>query len=148
MLRHAGTEDVRHELARLEEPVIVFNYLGDVDRLLSTADAFRPTGPLELHRAKEARRRFPLEVVAWVIDGQLTVDWAFPSARLAAADVQSLANRLLANVRGLVAHCRADADGTAEAGDFPLARLDAARMEKLAAALGRADAAAARGPRT
>ena len=56
--------------------------------------------------------------------------------------MQSLADRLLANVRDLVAHCRADAGVKAEAADFPLARLDAARMEKLAAALGRADAAA------
>ncbi len=147
MLRHAGTDDVRRELARLEEAGIVFNYLGDVDRLLSSAGTFRPNGPLELRRAREAHRRFPLEVVAWVMQGQLTVDWAFPSAQLATAEVQRLADRLLANVRDLVAHGRADAGVEAEAGDFPLAGLDAARMEKLAAALRRADAAVARGPR-
>jgi non-ribosomal peptide synthase protein (TIGR01720 family) len=141
VLRHAGDELARPELLAPDEPALVFNYLGDVDRLLTVGQGFRPAGPIALSRGAANRRRFALEVVAWVWQGQLVVEVAFPSAGLAAVDARGLADRLLDRVRALVAHGLQAGGAEPEASDFPLAGLDAGGLGKLAAALRRADAA-------
>ena len=120
-------------------PEVSFNYLGRLDEALGEEAPFRLSaaapGPL---RHPDAPRAHPLEVTAYVLDGDLRTVWSYDRRRYRRAEVAALADAALAVVRELT-----DGEGAApgEAGaldpsDFPHAGLDDRSLERLVGKLG------------
>ena len=121
-------------LAPLPAAELRFNYLGqanpgaetETDSLLRRA--FEPVGPL---RSPRGRPAYLLDVVAGVGGGRLWVSWTYGERLLSGPVVQGLAESFFANLRELVALARQTSGAPAPAGDFPLAGLDSAQLEKV-----------------
>jgi amino acid adenylation domain-containing protein/non-ribosomal peptide synthase protein (TIGR01720 family) len=125
-------------LAQRPEPEVGFNYLGQVDAVLSAAGSLVPAseaaGPSRSPRARRAHR---IEVDALVHEGRLRVGLAYGSRLFARETMERLADGLGAALRELIAHSLSP--GGPEGGgwtpsDFPLARLhgvDQAALDRL-----------------
>ena len=118
-------------LAALPRAQVSFNYLGQVDRALAEDSAFRPApespGPLLSPRG---RRSHLLDVIALVSGGRLKVDWSYAEGVHRRETVQALAGGLLAALRELLA----GDEPALVPSDFPLARLDADGLARVASA--------------
>jgi amino acid adenylation domain-containing protein/non-ribosomal peptide synthase protein (TIGR01720 family) len=140
LLRYGRSGDETAALRALPQPRIRFNYLGQVsvageeDALFTPApDSTGPTAdPLGL-------RRYLLDVTAIVVDGHLQVDWIHCPRIHPTPTVETLSEAFLRQLSDLL---RTDTAGGASGPrpeDFPLAQLDAAQLEAIAAQLGGLD---------
>ncbi|HEV2733541.1 MAG TPA: amino acid adenylation domain-containing protein, partial [Longimicrobiaceae bacterium] len=119
------------------DPEVSFNYHGQLDASFGADALFRiaPESPGATRHAG-ARRRYLLDVVAGVVEGRLRVRWHYGAAVHRGETVEALAERYAAALREMVAHCRLPEAGGCTPSDFPLAGLDAAALDGLAAAVG------------
>jgi non-ribosomal peptide synthase protein (TIGR01720 family) len=114
---------------------VSFNYLGQLDQVL------RPVSGLRLAREEKGRDRSPraeraciLQVGASVGEGRLQVRFTYSSRLHDRASILELGSLYRRELRALIDHCRAKAAELAAVG-FPLSRLDAAQLGRVAAAL-------------
>ncbi len=134
-LRWLGAEPARADLSALPRAEVSFNYLGQFDQVLAGEAAFalaRESAGAAL--APDGRRTHPLGVTGGVMGGRLQVRWSYGPALLRAGTVEGVSGRFLAELRGLIAHCTSEGAGGFTPSDFPLAGLDPARLDALAAA--------------
>ncbi len=89
----------------------------------------------DLDSSPAAGDRARVRVTARVADGRLSVEWAWDGG-VARETAEGLAERHLQALRAIVAHCRDPEAGGYTPSDFPLARLDAARLDAVLAAAG------------
>ncbi|MEL6816797.1 MAG: condensation domain-containing protein, partial [Cyanobacteria bacterium J06598_3] len=118
-------------LTETPQPEILFNYLGDLDRLLADAHLFQLAAPLQVSRSPRQPLSHPLSVTAYVYNGQLQIDWCYSG--LAKPVIQKLATDMLQQIRSL------NEDKMPTANDFPLANLNSRSFDKLSALLSQAD---------
>ncbi len=119
------------------DPPVSFNYLGQFDGLLDSATSFRmaPESAGDLHSPR-GERRHAIEINARVMGGHLSIDWTHNGDHDA---IGNLAARMIGALRELL-----DFDAAAAApSDFPLARLDAKKLDRVQKMLARA---ATKGP--
>ncbi|MEH2536065.1 amino acid adenylation domain-containing protein/non-ribosomal peptide synthase protein (TIGR01720 family) [Bradyrhizobium sp. AZCC 1588] len=119
----------------MPEPQISFNYLGQLDE----AGGPRPfrfagqnTGALT--HPGNARRHL-IDVSAHVHDGRLQLQWFYNAGRHAPETMTALAERYVAALRDLIAHCKTSAGGFTPS-DFPLAATRQIELDRLVAMLG------------
>jgi amino acid adenylation domain-containing protein/non-ribosomal peptide synthase protein (TIGR01720 family) len=116
---------------RLPAPALSFNYLGRLDEALGAGAPFRlalePTGPL---RHPRAPRPCPLEVTAYLLEGELHAVWTYDRLHHRREEVEALAERALAVVREL-----ATGEAALAPSDFPHAGLDGDSLARLVARL-------------
>jgi len=125
---------VRGRLAGLPEPAVSFNYLGQLDQAESGFEWFRlADGPLGAGQDPDEPRRHLLDVVASVQGGQFRVEWHYPTAAYRRETVAALAQRFLAELRGLVGHCLEPEAGGWTPSDFPLCQLDQTALDRVLA---------------
>jgi non-ribosomal peptide synthase protein (TIGR01720 family) len=128
----AGDSEVEERLRSLPRAEVLFNYLGQLDQVLPEDSPFQPApepagppcDPLE-------RRGHLLEINSLVADGRLQVDWTYGAALHERSTIEALAQGFLAELRSLIAHCRAPYAGGCAPSDFPLAGLDQAELDRL-----------------
>ncbi len=137
LLRYLGAPEDGARLAAMPDPEVAFNYLGQLDGMVGGrgargetrfALAPEPAGP---DQSPRARPRHPLEVNAWVLDGELRASFAYDPAQHAAATVEALARDYAAALAHLVALCTAEGAGGATPSDFPLAGLGQEALDDL-----------------
>ena len=131
VLRYLGGE-VGSQFRELPQAEVSFNYLGQMDRVLSEDTIFgvasESSGP---YRGAFGRRMYLLEINSMIAAGRLQVSFGYSTrvhheetiAGLAAAYVQSL--------RAIIQHCTSEEAGGYTPSDFPLAQLDSDKLEKL-----------------
>ncbi|HEX8560147.1 MAG TPA: amino acid adenylation domain-containing protein [Pyrinomonadaceae bacterium] len=134
LLRYLGEEGVAARLRAAPAAEVSFNYLGQLDQALAGSAMFRASresaGPSQDPRE---RRRYLIEVSASVLGGRLRTAWTYSENVHRRATVERLAAAFTAALRDLVSRGRAG-DGAAVApSDFPLAKLDQQKLNKLAA---------------
>ena len=121
------------------QPEILFNYLGTLEQLLPPTSIFRFAQPLQVSRSPNQMRSHPLEIGAFISHGQLHIDWSYSG--LDETTVQALANSVMQYLQTLL-----EGPGDkATAADFPLAKLNSKKLDKLAALLNKADRAGGNG---
>ncbi len=134
LLRHLAPEAAAM-LAGLPRPALLFNYLGQFDRLLpggAEAAGWALAGEAAGAAVADARGRgHRLEANAVVAGGMLQVEWRWCGAVHEAASVAGLAEQFLAGLRGLIAHCLTPGVGGHTPSDFPLAGVDQATLEAI-----------------
>ncbi|MEM1206810.1 MAG: hypothetical protein AAGN66_26485, partial [Acidobacteriota bacterium] len=135
LLRYLSPDDdLRRRLAEADRADVLVNFLGAADALVPRSGPFRFRDPLELVRGAGVRRPFALEVDGWIQDGRLEVRLTFDPERLSTADIAYQGARFETHLGRVTS---VDSQAAPAAADFPLANLDADKMKKLAAVLGR-----------
>lgn len=119
-------------LRGMPDPRMLFNYLGQTDRLEPDGALFR----LERRRSGWIRgpgtpRPHWVEVNAWVSDSELTVNWHYGQNLHRADTIERLAERLMAYVTDLSALAAHEDSGAVTPSDFPLAGLDRDDLDDL-----------------
>ena len=133
ILRYFGDEETQTKLREQPESKILFNYLGDLEQLLPAGSMFSLVAPLRVSRSALQQRSHPIDISAFILDGQLQIDWCYSGVK--AETVEKLADDMMAQLQLLGA-------GPTEAPiaeDFPLANLDSQKMDKLSTLLGQLD---------
>ena len=135
-LRHLAADS---PLADAAEPRISFNYLGQFD----WSDAGGTTGDDALVRtvrgglggdaAADSPRAHLLDIVGRVERRCLEITWYYGSGTHSEETVSRLAGEMLRALEDIVAHCAAPGAGGRTPSDFPLARLDQAAVDRVAA---------------
>jgi non-ribosomal peptide synthase protein (TIGR01720 family) len=133
LLRYLS-EDGAAALGRLPQAVIAFNYLGQLDTVLSAGSSLAAAGESSgLPRSPRTRRSHALEINALVAGGCLTCDWTY-SERVHRRDgVERLAAGFLDALRDLIAHCRSPEAGGYTPSDFPDLQLSQAQLDGILA---------------
>nr|WCB70647.1 NRPS modules 10-13 [Corallococcus coralloides] len=125
-------------LRQRPRPPIIFNYLGQFDQVVGSADgwgmASEPSGPPV---SPQSRRRHEIEVSGAVVGGRLQFLWTWSSQRQRRATLEALGNEFLAVLRELVVHARAPAPEVFAPSDFPGLKVDPSKLDSLIAKLGR-----------
>lgn len=120
-------------------PEILFNYLGPLEQLLPPTSMFRFAQPLQVSRSPQQVRAYPIEIGAFISNGHLHIDWSYSG--LDETTVQALAD-------GMMQHLQILLEGPGDKAtveDFPLAKLNSKKLDKLAALLNKADRAGGKG---
>jgi non-ribosomal peptide synthase protein (TIGR01720 family) len=126
--------EVRTALHALPQAEVSFNYLGQLDLMLSDASLLGPapesSGPPHSPRG---RRPHLLEVSGFVVEGQLHLEWTYSTHIHRRATVERLARGCLEALEALIAHCQSPEAGGFTASDFPDAELSQGELEELIA---------------
>jgi amino acid adenylation domain-containing protein/non-ribosomal peptide synthase protein (TIGR01720 family) len=119
------------QLQSLPQAEVSFNYLGQFDSVLSPDAMFAPakesSGSEHSHLAS---RSHLLEVNAFLLGGQLQVDWIYSSNLHQRATIESLAENFMTAIASLIAHCQSPEAGGYTPSDFPAARLSQKDIDK------------------
>ncbi|MGK3998773.1 amino acid adenylation domain-containing protein [Sorangium sp. So ce1024] len=132
LLRWLGEGDRAAALRAQRSPEVSFNYLGQWDDLFAASPLFAlAEGDVGADRDPRAPRGYALEVDAAIVGGRLRITWSASGARRRPETLKRLREDFAARLRALVARCLEPDAGGATPSDFPLARLDQTRLDRL-----------------
>ncbi|MGK4003929.1 amino acid adenylation domain-containing protein [Sorangium sp. So ce1036] len=132
VLRYLGEGERAARLREHAAPQVSFNYLGQWDDLFASSPLFaHAEGDVGRDHDPRTPRAYELEVDAAIVGGRLRVMWSYSGARYRPGTMARLSEDFAARLRALVAHCLAPDSGGYTPSDFPLARLDQARLDRL-----------------
>jgi amino acid adenylation domain-containing protein/non-ribosomal peptide synthase protein (TIGR01720 family) len=130
LLRYSGDQGER--FASQPQAEIVFNYLGQAERMLGVGGDWRPVvGANGGERTTRSRRCHLLEVNGIVISGELRLAWAYSRKVHSAETIERLAGRYMETLRSLITHCCSVEVGGYTPSDFPAARIDQKSLDLL-----------------
>ncbi|HEV2733742.1 MAG TPA: condensation domain-containing protein, partial [Longimicrobiaceae bacterium] len=134
-LRYLGPDPAtRARLAALPRVEVSFNHLGQADASLPEEGLFRlAADPAGQGVSPRAPRQHLLAIDSIVLDGRLRVDWTYGEGTHRRERVEALAERHLAELRALIAHCASEEGGGYTPSDFPLAGLSQEALDTLLA---------------
>jgi amino acid adenylation domain-containing protein/non-ribosomal peptide synthase protein (TIGR01720 family) len=134
LLRYLRAEADAAALAALPAAEVSFNYLGQLDSALGASSPFalapESSGP---GRSPRQRRAHLLEVDGLVRSGRLQFHWTYGVELHRRETIERLAASFVTELRDLVEHCLSPQAEGCTPSDFPLAALDQARLDRLAA---------------
>ncbi|WP_315799640.1 non-ribosomal peptide synthetase, partial [Bradyrhizobium sp. SZCCHNR1002] len=130
MLRYLGGGDVP-----APDVEVSFNYLGQLDGAAG-GQAFG-FAPEDVGREQHAANRRPhlIDVSAHVGSRGLELRWFYAGELFEAATIERVAQRHVAALRELIAHCRSSAGGLTPS-DVPLAQLDQDTLDRIVGSVG------------
>ena len=136
LLRYLRTgEPAVRSLGDLAPPDVCFNYLGQLDQVLSPGSRFSVASELSgPTQSRRNRRSNPVEIGAFVLGGCLRVTFEFDSHRQHPSAVKPLAARFHERLLTLIDHCQArvvQRVGSYTPADFPLSGLDQRGLDRL-----------------
>ncbi|ONH53354.1 non-ribosomal peptide synthetase [Pseudomonas cedrina subsp. cedrina] len=135
-LRYLGQPQVRDALARLPQPRITFNYLGQFDATFDGNEhqgLFAPSGDAAgADQSPDASLGNWLEINGQVYGGELNLNWGFSQRMFDQAVIQQLADDYGEELKALIDHCCQPEQAGATPSDFPLARLSQVQLDGLA----------------
>ncbi len=123
---------IRAQMRSLPKAPIVFNYLGQFDQQAAAADIFAPSkeskGP---ERSRRSQRSHIIEINGNVSGGKLQFEWKYSENLLRRMTVERLAQTFVAELRGIIAHCKTTETTGFTPSDFRLAKLDQKKLDKV-----------------
>jgi non-ribosomal peptide synthase protein (TIGR01720 family) len=133
LLRYlSGDKEIAAALQHLPHAEVSFNYLGQFDQILPESSPFasapESTGPVHSPRGI---RKYLLDINGFISGGRLQLEWSYSENFHRRATIEHLAQDYLAALRTLIAHCQSPEAGGYTPADFPLARLEQARLDWL-----------------
>jgi len=131
-------EEVVKSLQTLPQPEVGFNYLGQLDQSLSKTLSFGPAresrGP---DHSLQGRRSHLLEINGGIDRTWLRLEWTYSENLHRRDTIKRLAQYYIEALRALIAHCQSPDAGGVTPSDFPLAKLDQRKLDKVLAKLNR-----------
>ena len=111
---------------------ICFNYLGQVDQILTGFTLFRPaqmsSGP---SRSLRGHRHYLLEINGRIADRQLQIDWIYSEHVHRRATIEELSSSFMEILRELIEHCQSHEAGGYTPSDFPNMKLSQKELDHL-----------------
>jgi len=86
----------------------------------------------ELNQSAQGRRGYAIEINGGIFDGQLQMTWTYSEGLHRRSTIEKLAESFIEALRSLIEHCEAEEGAEVIPSDFPLARLDHLKLNKLA----------------
>jgi amino acid adenylation domain-containing protein/non-ribosomal peptide synthase protein (TIGR01720 family) len=128
---------VSDRLKNLPQAEISFNYLGQFDQVLPHESPFSIL-PSEISsiRSPHEKRRYLLEILGRLNNGQLNVGWIFSDNIYNPESVENVANDFIKTLRDIIKYCQSAGVGGYTPSDFPGARLDQKTLDKFLAKIG------------
>src|SRR4029077_14491260 len=118
------------QLRSAPQPEVSFNYLGQFDQsfsgLFKLSD--QSAGPT---RSARAKRSHLLEIEAKILEGRLRLDWSYSKALHRRATIENLARGYVEALRSLIVHCQSREGCSYTPSDFPLAKLDQQKLDRI-----------------
>jgi non-ribosomal peptide synthase protein (TIGR01720 family) len=105
LARYLRDDDLSAALAAVPPAPISFNYLGNLDPILSAAHVRFSDDTDHASRHPDNRRTHQLEIISYVRDGQMRITLRYDSARQTADNMSTLAEAIVHNLDSLVRHC-------------------------------------------
>ncbi len=133
MARWLGTDrDYVEKLESQPQPEIVFNYLGQIDRVVSAGGDWKLMADWDSpEHAPNDPRSHVLEIEGIVQGRRLILTWKFSNNLHNHATIDGIANRYAEILRSLIEHCANLEAGSFTPSDFPAARLDQETLDAL-----------------
>jgi amino acid adenylation domain-containing protein/non-ribosomal peptide synthase protein (TIGR01720 family) len=132
LLRYlSGDESSKQQLRELPRSEVIFNYLGQLDGMLSATGGFSPApeSPGAM-RSPRGKRTHLLDVSASIVGGRLQVAWSYSKEVFHQQTVERLAAGFNEALRGIMAHCLSTEPSWTPS-DFPLAKLNDAQLQRV-----------------
>ena len=126
--------EVAATLAALPRPEVNFLYLGQFDAAAPMQLLKEASGP---PCSPDVPRGYLLEIVAFVMDGQLQVEWSYGEHRHRRDSAEAMARGFLEQLKALITHCLSPEAGGHTPSDFPAAKLSQADLDTLLSKIGR-----------
>jgi non-ribosomal peptide synthase protein (TIGR01720 family) len=138
VLRYLTMEsEVAARLRALPPAEVIFNYLGQFDRLVSASNLI--VGGLEWAKGTQSRRQprsHLLDINALVSNGRLELVWGYSENLHRRATIERLARDYVDTLRSLIAEPRAAAASGYAPSDFPDAELSREQLANVIAEIG------------
>jgi len=111
---------------------VLFNYFGNLDEVLPASSPFSLCRQsMEHDQSLKARRDFPLEINAYVMDGRFTADWSYSSNLHRRETIAALADAFIEALRRLIAYGQTAETIDYTPSDFPRAKLNQTELDNL-----------------
>ncbi len=126
-----GDQQERRAGEQEEEAEIVFNYLGQVDQVMSEEGMFS----LAPERSGETRsprgeRAYTLGVNAIVAGGRLQVEWDYSREQVSRDRIEELAQGYIESLKEIISHCESEEAGGYTGTDFPQSGLRQQQLDR------------------
>jgi amino acid adenylation domain-containing protein/non-ribosomal peptide synthase protein (TIGR01720 family) len=134
LLRYLSEDrELRQRLESQAAPQVSFNYLGQLDQVLSDSAPLWPAPEASgSELSPRGRRNQILEVGASVGGGRLLLRIAFSRNLHDEATIEALLDRFSAELQSLIDHCLTPGAGGYTPSDFPLAALSGEALDRIA----------------
>jgi amino acid adenylation domain-containing protein/non-ribosomal peptide synthase protein (TIGR01720 family) len=131
-LRYLGDRDAA--LGHGPEPEVSFNYLGQLFAAEAESRLAHRRLPDEgVERSPRQERQQLIEINSLVRDGELEFRWSYSATLHHQETIERLAWALTTAVKEIIEHCARPGAGGRTPSDFPLASLDRAAVDRIAA---------------
>lgn len=133
LLRYCCNDrEIIEKLRNQPQAQLIFNYLGQFDRVLHQSSLLRLSGETYGQiKSPYGTRSYLLRVSGKVLEGKLQMSWAYSENLHRQATVESLAQRFMEVLRSLIAHCQSSETVSFTPSDFPEAELSQEELHKL-----------------
>ena len=133
LLRYLNQEESISQALRAQpQAEMCFNYLGQIDQTLSAASPFAPApesrGP---DRSLHGQRHHLLDVTAIISASQLQITWTYSKNIHQPQTIAQLSQSFVAALQAFIAHCQSPEAGGVTPSDFPMAKLNQKKLDKL-----------------
>ncbi len=140
LLRYLRDEGRAASLRALPQAEVSFSYLDQFERELREAPLFsRQNETAGLLESPRRRRRYLIEIQGRIFKGRLQLIWTYSQSLHQRSTIEQLADSCVEALRKLIAQWRSGEVGGVTSSDFPFARLDADKFDKLAALISSED---------
>ena len=102
------------------EPDILFNYLGQLDRMLPKSTLFEINQPLSAGYHGSNHRPYALDTFGYVISGELHFHWQFSESCIPQNQVIDLADQFISQLMEIIEYCSAKEHSEFTPSDFKL----------------------------
>ncbi len=132
LLKYGGGDEETRERLREVRAEVAFNYLGQLDTVVSEERMFRGAKESsgESHSRSE-KRSHALIINSSVQGGELVLAWSYSTQIHARATIERVAREQVQRLQQVVEHCREEEAGGYTPSDFPLAKLTQEQLDKV-----------------
>nr|WP_322716253.1 condensation domain-containing protein [Nostoc sp. ChiQUE02]MDZ8229081.1 condensation domain-containing protein [Nostoc sp. ChiQUE02] len=140
LLRYLNGDKEISEQFSLSKAEVIFNYLGQFDRLLPESSLFSLVqGSSGSTRSLRSKRTHLLEINGGIYQGHLEMSWTYSNQLHRQTTIEVLAQRFIEALRSLIAHCQSyDAGGftPSDFAEFKQSQWDQTDLDAITAAMG------------
>ncbi len=132
VLRYMSEDaEIVNQLQSLPQADILFNYLGQLDRIIPEDSMFKLSQSIPgLSRSLKGNMPRLFECNVFIMGGRLQLDLAYSKNMYQRITIESLAQSFLETLRSLIAHCQSPEAGGFTPSDFPDVELSQEKLDK------------------
>jgi non-ribosomal peptide synthase protein (TIGR01720 family) len=130
VLRYLSGDTSVTEQLQIPQAEVRFNYLGQLDQVLSESALFEVDRTPGASRSPRGNRRYLLDINGFVLGGQLQLEWMYSEQMHRRTSIEGLAQGFIKALRSLISHCQSPEAGGYTPSDFPAANLSQKDLEQ------------------